>query len=321
MRLKHVIGYSKLVNARSDIKFMTYLAVNSIFNVLIVGLGFGMCFRNSFSMLLPYILLGIATCLTSSSFLYVWIFIISALHLTNMIVLIFAGNILIEFLDFKKSLSALCKATLNAALLGNICALFLFAFPMLFFTTKNRVPSFELRNHITIGFFVSNFFIIIIGYSIHVYSLKNEQGEYLSNLCSSCFLVLIGAFLGLSVEENDKFYNLAVYECTRITLSIMLNIWAYHNGFSSLLYKIFQVLISLIAVIDISLTDSMVFWLTIVVCIIEILFDFALLPCVSRINTSHFVWTYFSSGWVASNAIAPGVSCLIIGFYRCRRGG
>jgi hypothetical protein len=305
-QLKDLIQITEAVSESDDSR--PYLSIYSIFLMLVIGMGFGMSTRNSYGMILPFFLIAIGT-LQRLPKAGIIIIIQLCIHIIYM--LFFCTECTRNTLAGVKCECCLecCRATLNTVLLGDIVALALFAFPLLFVVGDSLSVGVDPK--INLFSFAGSSVCCMIAVILHILVIL-ENDNFLVVFFSGGGLAASGYLLGLSCAGDFDFFGTAVYECTYLAWSITLCLWCYPNGYSPLLFKLYNALISVGVLCAILLIDKRIFWVEVVCCVIQIIFDSFILPIIARSDTRYIGWVLFSISGVAILAFLVGVVIIII---------
>ena len=305
-RLKDLI---EITNLASDIETARpYLPVYSIYLMLVVGMGFGMSCRNSYGMILPFLLIAIGTVIRLPK-AGVIIIVQLCIHIAYM--LFFCRECTRNTLAGAKFDCCLecCRTTLTTVILGDVIALLLFAFPLLYICGSGL--SIEEQSNIVFFSFAGSSILSLIAIVLHLCIVFENDNKIIVFFAGGCFAAS-GIALGASCCGNWNFYGTAVYECTYLAWSITLCLWCYPNGYSPFLFKLYNALISIGVLLSIIYIDENVYWIEILCCVVQIIFDTFILQYIARCDTRYVAWVLFSFSGIAILAFIVAVIVIII---------
>ena len=162
---------------------------------------------------------------------------------------------------------------------------------MLFTTIYNI--NYEDESYFNAGIFAAAAIACSLAIVVNVYIIRDFRSVLLVIIGGLLFSIS-GFLIGLSFKGNTSFLCTAVYECTYLVWTLMLCIWGYPNGFSPSILKVYNIFCSVGALVIISVINGKFYWIDIVCCVLQIIYDLFLLPQISLFSTAAFGWTIFS---------------------------
>lgn len=303
----YAIDYINLLNALGyyDMKVKGgYLACYSLFTFLSVGIGIAMSMKNSILMSIPFLMLAICTVIETHG-IGILLFCQLAIHILYII-----------FLQFHKTRKLIvgqccyccyecCYATLTTIMIGDIIGFCLVAFPILQFSIYH-----ETDTKFSWGGFIGGSFVIFIGIIFHVlYSFDEDRWWQLILACAG---FLGGSLLfGLKFSGYVPIIRAFTYEITYITWSFALCFWGYSSGYSPFLFKTYNSLISLAALVVVEVYEG-IGWMEILFAIIQVVFDVIIVIYVQRLSTKYIAWTVFSVSGIIVLGFLVGVVVVLL---------
>ena len=291
-----------------------FLAICSIFSLLVYGYGFSMSFRNSYLMLVPYVLFSIGDLFGYDLLTAVMIWVICIIHFFYLVFFAFRFSQKAQMGFNCECCYEYCRGTLNTLMFGNINGLLLFSFPMLFgialsedyfnfLYDYNPLFYINYRDKSSFGsfclpeFMVPALFICFIAFILHCLLTFRKGNSFI--IIFSCSLLVVGGLLmGYGFIYNDYFYDVALYECTNMARTIVLCICAYPHGYSPSLFMFYQIANAFFEMFEIWIFSGNFFWLVGFEACVQCVINFTLLPMISKFSTNYFIWTFFSSPWL-----------------------
>lgn len=284
----------------------SYLACYSLFTFFAVGIGFLMSFRHSFFMAIPFAGLAAATIIETLG-IGVLLFCQLFLHLLYMT--------LIQFNKSRKCCIGCCdcdccdccyescNTTLTTIILGDLIAFAMIVFPLLGLTLNDYCADFPW------GFFIGGSLIIMVGVLLHVFVAFDPDSIW-KVILAPIFLGGSVYCLGIGFQGYVPFIRAFTFEITYLSWSFALCFWAWCNGYSPVLFKTYNALIAVCALVIIELYEG-IGWIEILFGAVQIFFDTYMIIIVQRLEAKYIAWSVFAVSGIVLLGLLAGV-CFVL---------
>lgn len=280
----------------------SFLACYSLFTFFSVGIGFLMSFRNSILMALPFLILAICTVIETHG-IGILLFCQLLFHIIYMIALYKSKT--------KKAIAGCCNccyyscnATLTTIMIGDIIGFALVVFPIFGILLDGYRAKWNW------GYFIGGSLFIMVGVIAH-FTLVFDSDSIFSIIISPLFLTAGVYMFGFGFKGYFPFIRAFTYEITYLSWSFILCFWAWCNGFSPVLFKTYNTLISVSVLIIVDVYEGFG-WIELLFTLIQIFFDTSMIMLMQRYQTKYIAWAVFSVAGIAVMGFISGVVIVVL---------